>query len=166
MILSFAIKKNSSLQKICSECKNYFCGSCVSRETPSGQVRNSTSNSSFNNAPRTCKRCKILLSIPPVRADLMELRVKDLQRYLISKKVNTKSCVGEYKDMQSGLYTYRQCQNFLFNANKYVFHHFENYPKIHFYFYFHKNSNKKKSIRKLIDFFTLRIFVNFCHTLH
>ena len=107
-----------SLQKICSECKNYFCGSCVSRETPSGQVRNSTSNSSFNNAPRTCKRCKILLSIPPVRADLMELRVKDLQRYLISKKVNTKSCVGEYKDMQSGLYTYRQCQNFLFNANK------------------------------------------------
>jgi len=82
-------------KKVCSECKNYFCGSCVSRETPSGQVRNSTSNSSFNNAPRTCKRCKILLSIPPVRADLMELRVKDLQRYLISKKVNTKSCVGE-----------------------------------------------------------------------
>jgi len=85
-------------KKICSECKNYFCGSCVSRETPSGQVRNSTSNSSFNNAPRTCKRCKILLSIPPVRADLMELRVKDLQRYLISKKVNTKSCV-EKKDL-------------------------------------------------------------------
>jgi len=85
-------------KKVCSECKNYFCGSCVSRETPSGQVRNSTSNSSFNNAPRTCKRCKILLSIPPVRADLMELRVKDLQRYLISKKVNTKSCV-EKKDL-------------------------------------------------------------------
>ena len=140
-----------SLQKICSECKNYFCGSCVSRETPSGQVRNSTSNSSFNNAPRTCKRCKILLSIPPVRADLMELRVKDLQRYLISKKVNTKSCVGEYKDMQSGLYTYRQCQNFLFNANKHVFHHFENHPKINFYFYFHKILTKK--IDKKIDRF-------------
>lgn len=86
-------------KKVCSECKGYFCGSCVSREAPSGaQVRYSTSNSSFSTAPRTCKRCKILLSIPPVRADLMELRVKDLQRYLISKKVNTKSCV-EKKDL-------------------------------------------------------------------
>jgi len=78
-------------KKVCSECKGYFCGSCVTRDAPTGvQVRNLTG--------RTCKRCKILLSIPPVRADLMELRVKDLQRYLISKKVNTKSCV-EKKDL-------------------------------------------------------------------
>ena len=63
------------LQKLCSECKAYFCGTCVSRAAPSGQQHQHVGQtSSFNS--RTCKRCKILLSDPPIRADLMELRVK------------------------------------------------------------------------------------------
>lgn len=78
-------------KKQCSECKSHFCGTCVTREAPSGR-RGQALNS------RTCKRCKILLSNPPIRDHLMELRVKDLQRYLVSKKVNTKSCV-EKKDL-------------------------------------------------------------------
>ena len=82
--------------KVCSECKAYFCGDCVSREAPAGQPQQRIGQANFG--PRTCKRCKVLLSDPPVRADLMELRVKDLQRYLISKQVNTKSCV-EKKDL-------------------------------------------------------------------
>jgi len=84
-------------KKLCSECKAYFCGTCVSREAPSGQQdRRIGQTAAFNS--RTCKRCKILLSNPPIRADLMELRVKDLQRYLNSKNVNSRSCV-EKKDL-------------------------------------------------------------------
>lgn len=84
-------------KKLCSECKAYFCGTCVSRAAPSGQQQQHVGQtSSFNS--RTCKRCKILLSDPPIRADLMELRVKDLQRYLNSKNVNSRSCV-EKKDL-------------------------------------------------------------------
>jgi len=84
-------------KKLCSECKAYFCGTCVSRAAPSGQQHQHVGQtSSFNS--RTCKRCKILLSDPPIRADLMELRVKDLQRYLNSKNVNSRSCV-EKKDL-------------------------------------------------------------------
>jgi len=79
-------------KKQCSECKSHFCGTCVTREAPTGRRGQSSLNS------RTCKRCKILLSSPPIRAHLMDLRVKDLQRYLVSKKVNTKSCV-EKKDL-------------------------------------------------------------------
>ena len=44
---------------------------------------------------RICVRCKVLVNKPPVRADLMQLKVKDLQRYLVSKDVNTKACVGK-----------------------------------------------------------------------
>jgi len=85
-------------KKLCSECKAYFCGTCVSREAPSGQQpqQRVAQTTGFNS--RTCKRCKILLSNPPIRADLMELRVKDLQRYLNSKNVNSRSCV-EKKDL-------------------------------------------------------------------
>jgi len=85
-------------KKLCSECKAYFCGTCVSREAPNGHQGHQRigQTAAFNS--RTCKRCKILLSNPPVRADLMELRVKDLQRYLNSKNVNSRSCV-EKKDL-------------------------------------------------------------------
>ena len=40
-------------------------------------------------------RCQILLKSPPVKADLMELRVKDLQRFLMSHKISMKDCVGK-----------------------------------------------------------------------
>ena len=58
------------LQKQCSECKSHFCGTCVTREAPTGRRGQSSLNS------RTCKRCKILLSSPPIRSHLMDLRVK------------------------------------------------------------------------------------------
>ena len=41
-------------------------------------------------------RCQVLLKTPPIKADLMELRVKDLQRYLMSNKISTKDCVGKF----------------------------------------------------------------------
>ena len=69
------------MQKLCHECKNYFCNACINRDSVTSQ--------------RTCVRCKVLLSRPPIRADLMDLRVKDLRSYLVSKRVNTKACVGE-----------------------------------------------------------------------
>ncbi len=69
------------LQKQCHLCRKQFCRKCCSRDTPQ--------------RGRTCTHCRALLKKPPVRAELMELRVKDLQRYLVSRHVNTKSCVGE-----------------------------------------------------------------------
>merc|ERR1712001_58711 len=47
---------------------------------------------------KVCTRCQVLLKTPPVKADLMELRVKDLQRYLMSNKISMKDCV-EKKDL-------------------------------------------------------------------
>jgi len=70
-------------KKTCSECKNVFCRKCV-------PIAESTTPSSPSRL--ICSRCKILLQRPPIRTQLMDLRVKDLQRYLISKKVNTKAC--------------------------------------------------------------------------
>jgi len=72
-----------SRKKTCSECKNVFCRKCVA-------TTESTSSSASSRV--TCARCKVLLQRPPIRTQLMDLRVKDLQRYLVSKKVNTKAC--------------------------------------------------------------------------
>jgi len=73
-------------KKICSECKNYFCSGCLPRE------------SGKRYGDRVCGRCRELGKVPPLRTELMKLRVKDLQNYLIRKRVNTKSCV-EKKDL-------------------------------------------------------------------
>ena len=72
-----------NFQKICSECKNYFCSGCLPRE------------SGKRYGDRVCGRCRELGKVPPLRTELMKLRVKDLQNYLIRKRVNTKSCVGQ-----------------------------------------------------------------------
>jgi len=69
-------------KKVCCECKNYFCGSCLPRE----------------GGKRYCVRCRELSKVPPLRTELMKLRVKDLQNYLVRKHVNTKACV-EKKDL-------------------------------------------------------------------
>jgi len=76
--LNFIVRK-----KICVECANYFCSSCLPRE--SGKTR-------------TCSRCKVLVRRPGERTELMKLRVKDLQSYLGRRKINIKSCV-EKKDL-------------------------------------------------------------------
>lgn len=73
-----------SRKKLCSECSNYFCGSCLPRSQGEGG--------------RVCSRCRVLNRSPPVRQDLMKLRVKDLQHFLTKKRVNIKSCV-EKKDL-------------------------------------------------------------------
>ena len=44
---------------------------------------------------KICERCLVLSKHPPVRADLMELRVIDLKRYLTAKKISMKNCVGK-----------------------------------------------------------------------
>jgi len=72
-----------SRKKTCCECGNYFCSSCLPRE--SGRTR-------------TCSRCRVLNKMPPHRGDLMKLRVKDLQHFLTRKRINIKSCV-EKKDL-------------------------------------------------------------------
>jgi len=70
-------------KKTCCECGNYFCSTCLPRE--SGRTR-------------TCSRCRVLNKMPPHRGDLMKLRVKDLQHFLTRKRINIKSCV-EKKDL-------------------------------------------------------------------
>lgn len=70
-------------KKTCYECKNVFCRKCVA----TWESSTSTSSSKV-----ICDRCTVLLQRPPVRTQLMDLRVRDLQRYLLSKKVNTKAC--------------------------------------------------------------------------
>jgi len=72
-----------SRKKTCCECNNYFCSTCLPRE--SGRTR-------------TCSRCRVLNKMPPHRGDLMKLRVKDLQHFLTRKRINIKSCV-EKKDL-------------------------------------------------------------------
>ncbi len=70
-------------QKLCHACRKHFCSRCCARDTQKRQ--------------RTCNFCRVLHSHPPVRAELMKLRVKDLQTYLASRQVNIKSCVGEWR---------------------------------------------------------------------
>ncbi|XP_040576531.1 E3 ubiquitin-protein ligase RNF34 isoform X3 [Lepeophtheirus salmonis] len=69
-------------KKICRGCKIHFCSGCMSGSY----------------SKKICVRCKVLFQNPPTRADLMELRVKDLQRFIMSKNMSTKSCV-EKKDL-------------------------------------------------------------------
>lgn len=73
-------------KKLCAECRNYFCSTCLPRE------------SGKRYGDRVCFRCKELNKSPPLRTELMKLRVKDLQNYLVRKHVNTKACV-EKKDL-------------------------------------------------------------------
>jgi len=71
-------------KKCCCECGNYFCSSCLPREQGC--------------RTRTCSRCRVLHKSPPIRGDLMKLRVKDLQHFLTKKRINIKACV-EKKDL-------------------------------------------------------------------
>jgi len=73
-------------KKLCGDCRNYFCSTCLPRETGKRY------------GDRICFRCKELNKNPPLRTELMKLRVKDLQNYLVRKRVNTKACV-EKKDL-------------------------------------------------------------------
>lgn len=73
-------------KKLCAECRNHFCSTCLPRE------------SGKRYGDRVCFRCKELNKSPPLRTELMKLRVKDLQNYLVRKHVNTKACV-EKKDL-------------------------------------------------------------------
>jgi len=71
-------------KKLCCECSNYFCSTCLPREQGS--------------RTRTCSRCRVLHKSPPLRGDLMKLRVKDLQHFLSKRQINIKACV-EKKDL-------------------------------------------------------------------
>jgi len=84
-------------KKSCSECKLYFCSSCI-KSMASKKVPDSRYNNGSTGLLKVCARCQILLKSPPVKADLMELRVKDLQRFLMSHKISMKDCV-EKKDL-------------------------------------------------------------------
>jgi len=84
-------------KKTCSECKLYFCSSCI-RAMAARKVPDSRYNNGGPGLLKVCARCQVILKIPPVKVDLMELRVKDLQRYLLSHKISMKDCV-EKKDL-------------------------------------------------------------------
>jgi len=71
-------------KKLCCECSNYFCSNCLPREQGC--------------RTRTCSRCRVLHKSPPMRGDLMKLRVKDLQHFLSKRQINIKACV-EKKDL-------------------------------------------------------------------
>ena len=58
-----------------------FCSTCLPREQGS--------------RTRTCSRCRVLQKSPPLRSDLMKLRVKDLQHFLSKRQINIKACVGK-----------------------------------------------------------------------
>ncbi|XP_023343870.1 E3 ubiquitin-protein ligase RNF34 [Eurytemora carolleeae] len=71
-------------KKVCSECCNCFCSTCLPSEN--------------GKSTRTCARCKVLERKPGERTELMKLRVKDLQLYLSRRQINIKACV-EKKDL-------------------------------------------------------------------
>ena len=89
-------------KKLCCECSNYFCSSCLPREQG---CRTRTCSrwhqlfvkkipiSTFSLSYIT--RCRVLHKSPPLRGDLMKLRVKDLQHFLSKRQINIKACVGK-----------------------------------------------------------------------
>jgi len=84
-------------KKTCSECRLLFCSSCIT-SIAAKKVPDPKHNNGSTGLIKVCARCQVLLKTPPIKADLMELRVKDLQRYLMSNKISTKDCV-EKKDL-------------------------------------------------------------------
>lgn len=75
-------------KKTCYECRDQFCSNCIVMSPIPGSKSNRY----------LCVCCNVLSKRPLVRSDLMELRIKDLQKHLVRKKINSKSCV-EKKDL-------------------------------------------------------------------
>jgi len=92
-----------SRKRECPDCRQFFCDGCFtsSHAVGSGGASGAAA-AAAGGAPKfktkICERCLVLSKHPPVRADLMELRVIDLKRYLTAKKISMKNCV-EKKDL-------------------------------------------------------------------
>lgn len=92
-----------SRKRECPDCRQFFCDGCFTTSHSGGGAGGASgASASAGGLPKTktkiCERCLVLSKHPPVRADLMELRVIDLKRYLTAKKISMKNCV-EKKDL-------------------------------------------------------------------
>ncbi|XP_076638330.1 E3 ubiquitin-protein ligase RNF34 isoform X1 [Colletes latitarsis] len=65
-------------KKQCTDCSRYFCSACVIKRLPK------TLN---------CTSCGILSQRPLLRSQIMQMRSKDLLRYLLGNKVSIKGCI-------------------------------------------------------------------------
>jgi len=85
-------------KKLCCECSNYFCSTCLPREQGS-RTRTCSRCRRLWRSPMFHAfhpRCRVLHKSPPLRGDLMKLRVKDLQHFLSKRQINIKACVGKF----------------------------------------------------------------------
>ena len=75
---------------------------------------------------RCITRCRVLHKRPPMRGDLMKLRVKDLQHFLSKRQINIKACVGKSPLLAFDQYStlsYDQHQGVSRQVASYPFHH-------------------------------------------
>ncbi|XP_046744592.1 E3 ubiquitin-protein ligase rififylin isoform X2 [Diprion similis] len=65
-------------KKQCTDCLRYYCTNCMTRSA---------------DRKLNCEKCRLLSQRPVIRSNLLEMRSKDLHRYLMAKKISTRGCV-------------------------------------------------------------------------
>ncbi|XP_068992708.1 E3 ubiquitin-protein ligase RNF34 isoform X3 [Neodiprion pinetum] len=65
-------------KKQCTDCLRYYCTNCMTRSA---------------DRRLNCEKCRLLSQRPVIRSNLLEMRSKDLHRYLMAKKISTRGCV-------------------------------------------------------------------------
>lgn len=89
-------------KKTCIECKLAFCSRCAPKSNEGSSDKThffgNSKISPRSRSPRLCLSCKTLTSLHPCEADLMQIKVKDLQSYLQKIGVLTGNCL-EKKDL-------------------------------------------------------------------
>uniref|UniRef100_T1IJZ4 protein-ribulosamine 3-kinase n=1 Tax=Strigamia maritima TaxID=126957 RepID=T1IJZ4_STRMM len=90
-VLVFKEKGNRLCFKKCHECLKEFCSSCMWREailTPRQQQQ----------LQPTCRTCHTLTAMPLDRSELMHLRVRELQHFLLNRNIPVHTCT-EKRDL-------------------------------------------------------------------
>lgn len=88
-------------QKQCMDCLRHFCSECVIKRL---------------DKILSCNTCNMLSRRPLTRSLIAQVRSKDIQRYLLAKKIPIKGCIGVYttarKSLSYGRYlTFRIAEN-------------------------------------------------------
>lgn len=73
-------------QKQCMDCLRYFCSGCVIKRL---------------DKILSCDSCNMLSRRPLIRSLIIQMRSKDIQRYLLAKKIPIKGCIGMYIEVKN-----------------------------------------------------------------
>lgn len=73
-------------QKQCMDCLRYFCSGCVIKRL---------------DKILSCESCNMLSRRPLIRSLIIQMRSKDIQRYLLAKKIPIKGCIGMYIEIRN-----------------------------------------------------------------